>query len=89
MHGKIQNQSLDSPNQRQNNLNQNTLHTRTSRVTSHVASEIQSCPSNMERFSNFCKGLDRFTEGNIEGHRGTTIFFIEGSSLKRPYVQRT
>ena len=38
----------------------------------------------MRRFSNFHKELDRFTEGNIEGHRGTTLFFIEGSLLKRP-----
>ena len=42
----------------------------------------------MRRFSNFFrKGLDRFTEGNIEGHRGTTIFFIEGSLLKHPIFE--
>ena len=37
----------------------------------------------MRRFSNFRKGLDRFIEGNIEGHRGTTISFNQGSLLKR------
>ena len=41
----------------------------------------------MRRFSNFQKGLDHFTEGNIEGHRGTTIFFIEGSLLKHPIFE--
>ena len=41
----------------------------------------------MRRFSNFHKGLDRFTEGNIEGHRGTTILFIEGALLKCPIFE--
>ena len=41
----------------------------------------------MRRYSNFRKGLDCFTEGNIEGHRGTIIFFIEGSLLKRPIFE--
>lgn len=26
-------------------------------------------------------------EGNIEGYRGTTIFFIEGSLLERPIFE--
>ena len=34
-----------------------------------------------------CEGLDHFTEDNIEGNRGTTIFFIEGSLLKRPIFE--
>ena len=38
----------------------------------------------MRHFSNFRKGLERFIEDNIEGHRGTMIFFIEWSLLKRP-----
>ena len=41
----------------------------------------------MRRFSNFCKGLARFTEGNIEGHQRTMIFFIEGSLLKCPIFE--
>ena len=41
----------------------------------------------MRCFSNFRKGLDRFIKGNIEGHRGMTIFFIEGSLLKRPIFE--
>ena len=41
----------------------------------------------MRRFSNFRKGLDLFIKGNIEGHRGTTIFFIEGCLLKRPIFE--
>ena len=41
----------------------------------------------LRRFSNFRKGLDRFIEGNVEGHRGTTIIFIEGSLLKRPIFE--
>ena len=41
----------------------------------------------MRRLSNFRKGRDRFIEGNVEGHRGTTIFFIEGSLLKHPIFE--
>ena len=41
----------------------------------------------VRRFSNFRKGLDRFIEGNIEGHQGTMIFFIEGSFIKHPIFE--
>ena len=37
----------------------------------------------MGRFSNVVLGTRSFTEGNIKGHRGTTIFY-RGSLLKRP-----
>ena len=37
----------------------------------------------MECFSNVVLETRSFTEGNIEGHRGTTIFY-RGSLLKRP-----
>ena len=41
----------------------------------------------MGRFSNVVLGTRSFTEGNIEGHRETTIFFIEGSLLKHPIFE--
>ena len=40
----------------------------------------------MERFSNVVLGTRSFTEGNIEGHRGTTIFY-RGSLLKHQYLR--
>ena len=38
----------------------------------------------MGRFSNVVLGTKSFIEGNIEVHRGTTIFY-RGSLLKHPY----
>ena len=38
----------------------------------------------MGSFSNVVLGTRSFTEGNIKGYRGTTIFY-RGSLLKRPY----
>ena len=40
----------------------------------------------MERFSNVVLGTRSFTEGNIEGHRGTTIFY-RGSFAKTPMFE--
>ena len=38
----------------------------------------------MRRFRNFLKELDHLSKATSKDHRGTTIFFIEGSLLKRP-----